>query len=162
MKAAMALALVGAACSSAEAPPNETNYQGAGYAVWLPDEWVRTEDRGAVIATSPIEAQHTITVRSFAIPQLTPDLPARDPVADARAVVAALPGAEVGREWTVDAVRVFDVTYLPPGADAPYHRSHALFVGKTHLVHVIETAPVELDLAPDTLTAVVRSIREDG
>ncbi len=156
-----ALMLAGCAAEP-EAPPTERYVDPQdGFSVEVPAGWTSTRDRGAVIFTPGADSRRTLVVR--AVPR-EPSTPARKVLRATRTVVRGLPGAEVQRERSLDGDVPgvsFSLTFVPPGFDRRYARTHTVVVGDEHVFHVIDTAPAGEQRDDRVVEVAVASLREE-
>jgi predicted Zn-dependent protease len=164
-RALIIVALLVAACRNPDgAKPAGERFVAAeeGISFTVPAGWSAHRDRGAVIFTSTRHAKRTLVIR--AVPRGRKEGAA---LVEATAVaIAGLPGVQVTSRAPVDGGlggTAFELTFVPPGLDARYARTHVVLVGENHdrIYHVLDTAPADARPHDDLVATLVASFREE-
>ncbi len=162
MRAALLFAiLLVAACQGTETATERFTGEDEGFSCELPTAWTSERDKGSVIFTSEAQAKRTVVVRSIARSDTAVDqafLNATDVVMQGlpdveitskRAVTGTLPGMQ------------YELSFVPPRAAGRYARTHVILLGKEHVFHVIETAPLGTATDDALLTRLIGSFKEE-
>lgn len=139
------------------------------FEVVQPDAWRPQQVRGSVEfrREGVPHKRHTIVVRSSERPleliegrKTTRD----DVVAATASALSAMPNADVGAPQPVARAELpatrFSLTFEPRSVSGRYHREHAVLTGRTHLFHVIYTAPVGEPIDERAFTNLVSTLTE--
>lgn len=170
MRAAVFALVVVAACTSSDEIATTTYInKDQHYALEAPRGWEVHDVGGLSQFSSPAFRKHAIVVRVADRPSsLGENKPSTDDaiVGVTEAVLKDLPKAVLASKSVVTGSEVpgvmFELTFAPHRATGRYRRAHAVLVGKTHLYHVIYSAPASESLQRDVFNAIVRSLSEEA
>lgn len=137
-----------------------------GYSVGQPEGWVISEDNGATRFTASTGRQ-TIIVRSTPRPkEIVEGKPTTaDDVIDAtEASLKRLTRDKLDSPSYLEGSELpgaqFSFTYRPPSSGMPYQRVHVVMLGKRHLFHVIQTAPLGDRLDDKSMQTMIATLEE--
>ena len=160
-------ALVGCSGSTSSEPSQIFTHRDQGYSIGQPDGWSSSDDQRATRFTSP-SGKQTVVVRSVPRPkEIVEGKPttSEDVVEATRAALQRLTREKLEAPTRVDGELSgtrFSFTFQPPSTGKPYRRNHAVLLGRSHIFHVIQTAPLGEKLDEQVLQEMISTLVEEG